>query len=55
MRGKANQIQRTIEGPVLEGSGDWWYATTIAMPAGTFSDFDGPGPAARTLPDSKKR
>ena len=53
--GQANQIQRTIEGPVLEGSGDWWYATTIAMPAGTFSDFDGPGPAARTLPDSKKR
>ena len=53
--GQANQIQRTIQGEVLENTGDWWYATTITMPAGTFSDFDGPGPAARNIPDSKKR
>jgi uncharacterized protein YfaP (DUF2135 family) len=53
--GQANQIERTIVGPTLNQEGEWWYATTITMPAGTFSDFEGPGPfpagrAPRDLP-----
>jgi len=45
--GQANQIERTMVGPALNQRGDWWYVTTITVPAGTFSNYDGPGPAAR--------
>ncbi|MBN2542333.1 DUF2135 domain-containing protein [bacterium] len=45
-----NQVERTIVGPMLSDD-EYWYATTITMPAGTFSDYNPPGtPSKKKTP-----
>ena len=36
--GQANQISRTIVGPLMS-DGEWWDVTSITMPGGVFSDY----------------
>lgn len=54
---QANQIERTIVGPHLNQTDDWWYAVTITMPDGIFSDYNPPAKeriSSEFLPPKKK-
>ncbi|MFH1842346.1 MAG: hypothetical protein ABIF77_04005 [bacterium] len=50
---QSTQFERTLNGPVLNAEGEWWFVTTITMPTGTFSEFAGPGPSKKSMPVAK--